>query len=80
MPIFWTEEERVAKSGDRLPYMEVHVGSLVLRFNGRPGARLAEAVDHLRAMEGIDMAKVRGPQGPKVRGPQKPKPRKGPKR
>lgn len=72
---YWISGEQ---GGSRLPTLEIHVGSRVLHFRGRPGARLAEAVEHLRQQEGIAMAKVRSPQGPKVRKPQGPKP-KGPK-
>lgn len=70
MPIIWGE--RIAIGGARLPYTEVQVGDLVLRFNGRPGAKLREAVAHLEAM-----GKIRRP-AEKIRGPQKPK--RGPRR
>lgn len=79
MPIYWGEQETA--SGARLPFTEVRVGDIALRFNGRPGARLREAVAHLereaRRLPLSLMAKVRKPSG-KVRGPQKPK--RGPRR
>lgn len=50
MPIFWTEE-RVSKSGARLPYTEVHVAGLTFRFNGRFGSKLKEAAQHLEAAQ-----------------------------
>lgn len=50
MPIFWTEE-RISKSGARLPYTEVYVAGLTLRFNGRFGAKMKEAAQHLEAQQ-----------------------------
>lgn len=50
MPIFWTEE-RISKTGDRLPYTEVHVAGLTLCFHGRFGAKFKEAAQHLEARQ-----------------------------
>lgn len=50
MPIFWTEE-CVSKSGDRLPYTELHVAGLTLCFRGRFGSKLKEAAQHLEARQ-----------------------------
>jgi hypothetical protein len=50
VPIFWTEE-RVSKSGDRLPYTELHVAGLTLCFHGRFGSKLKEAAQHLEARQ-----------------------------
>lgn len=46
MPIFWTEE-RISKSGARLPYTEVHVAGLTLGFHGRFGPKLKAAAQRL---------------------------------
>ncbi len=46
MPLFWTEE-RVSKTGVKLPYTEIHVAGIRLCFNGRFGAKLKEAAQHL---------------------------------
>lgn len=56
MPIFWTEE-RLSKSGARLPYTEIRVGNLTLCFNGRQGSKLREAVNHLEAQQRADAEK-----------------------
>ena len=51
MAIFWTEE-RVSKSGERLPYTELRVGGLTLCFRGgRFGAKMKEAAQHLEARQ-----------------------------
>jgi hypothetical protein len=50
VPLFWTEDI-ASKDGRRLPYTEVRVGSLTLRFNGRFGSKLKEAVRHLQAQQ-----------------------------
>lgn len=50
MPIFWTEE-RVSKTGELLPYTELHVAGLTLCFRGRFGAKLKEAAQHLEARQ-----------------------------
>jgi hypothetical protein len=74
MPIFWGE--RTTPAGAKLPYTEIRVGDIVLRFGGRPGAKLAEAVRHLEERSALDTAsrggKIRRP-AEKLRGPQKPK-------
>jgi hypothetical protein len=50
VPIYWTEE-RVSKTGDRLPYTELHVCGLTLCFRGRFGSKLKEAAQHLEARQ-----------------------------
>lgn len=56
MPIFWTEE-RMTKTGARLPYTEIRVGDMTLAFNGRFGAKLREAIEHLEAKQAAEAAK-----------------------
>ncbi len=66
MPIYWGEYQTPSCAG--LPFTEVRIGDRTLHFKGRPGAKLQEAVDHLRAMAGKIVRpapKVRKPQGPK---------------
>ncbi len=46
MPLFWTEE-RVSKSGARLPFTTVQAAGLTLGFHGRFGPHLKAAAQRL---------------------------------